>query len=150
MKNLFDPASVREVRERALRLRPDSKRQWGKMNAAQAAAHCSASLEMALGDLRPPRVLAGRIMGPIVKRFALGNDEPMHRNSPTARDLVMSGEHDLDTERTRLVGLIDRFAVAGPGGCSSHPHPFFGKLTPPQWAELMYKHLDHHLRQFGV
>jgi LPS sulfotransferase NodH len=46
--------------------------------------------------------------------------------------------------------LIDRFASGGPAGCAQHPHSFFGPLTPAEWAELNYKHLDHHLRQFGV
>jgi hypothetical protein len=46
--------------------------------------------------------------------------------------------------------LIDRFAAAGPAGCTTHPHAFFGRLTPDEWAILPYKRLDHHLRQFGV
>jgi hypothetical protein len=150
MKNLFEAARVEEVKERTARLRPDSERLWGKMNAAQATAHCSAGLEMALGDLLPPRALVGRIIGPIVKRFALGNDEPMRQNSPTAKELVMADERNMEAERTRLIGLIDRFAAAGPDGCTTHPHAFFGQLTPQEWAILMYKHLDHHLRQFGV
>jgi hypothetical protein len=53
-------------------------------------------------------------------------------------------------ERQRLSGLIDRSAAAGPAGCTTHPHSFFGSLTPVEWAEFMYVHLDHHLRQFGV
>ena len=105
---------------------------------------------MALGDKTPPRVLVGRILGWIVKPMALGNDEPMRRNSPTAKELVVQDERDLGTERTRLCGLIDGFAAAGPKGCTTHPHAFFGTLTPEEWAILMYKHLDHHLRQFGV
>ena len=105
---------------------------------------------MALGDKTPPRVLVGRILGWIVKPLALGNDEPMRRNSPTMKGLVVQDERDLRTERERLRGLIDRFAAAGPAGCTTHPHSFFGRLTPEEWATLMYKHLDHHLRQFGV
>ncbi len=122
MKNLFDAARVEEVKQRIARLRPDSQRQWGKMNAPQAVAHCSRGLELALGDLRPPRVLLGRIMGPIIKPKVCA----------------------------RLYGLIDRFVAAGPKSCTTHPHSFFGPLTPEEWAILMYKHLDHHLRQFGV
>src|SRR6266404_4869599 len=91
-----------------------------------------------------------RIIGRIVKPMALGNDEPMRRNSPTVKDLVVQDERDLGTERERLCGLINRFAAAGPKGCTTHPHSFFGRLTPEDWATLMYKHLDHHLRQFGV
>ncbi len=105
---------------------------------------------MALGDVRPPRVLIGRALGPVVKRFALGNDEPMRRNSPTAPDLVISDERDFERERARLVVLVDRFASGAAAECTTHPHPFFGRITPAEWAELMYKHVDHHLRQFGA
>ncbi|HJQ31271.1 MAG TPA: DUF1569 domain-containing protein [Pyrinomonadaceae bacterium] len=59
-------------------------------------------------------------------------------------------ERELDTERRRLYGLIDRFVESGPEGCTAHPHSFFGPLTPQEWAVLMYKHMDHHLRQFGA
>jgi len=150
MKNLFEPALVDGIKQRTSRLQSTSERQWGKMNPVQAAAHCSAGLQMALGDIRPQRAFVGRILGPIVKGFAFRDDEPMHRNSPTAKELITSDAHDMDVERTRLLGLIDRFAAAGPDDCSTHPHPFFGKLTREQWGILMYKHLDHHLRQFGA
>src|SRR5712692_3890040 len=89
MKNLFEAARVEEVKERMAQLRPDSKRLWGKMNAAQALAHCSAGLELAVGDRIPPRLLLGRIIGRMVKPMALGNDEPMRRNSPTVKGLVV-------------------------------------------------------------
>ncbi|WP_260705963.1 DUF1569 domain-containing protein [Edaphobacter flagellatus] len=150
MKNLFEPARVEEVKERIAHLKPDSQRQWGKMNAAQAMAHCAGGLELAAGTRLPPRLFMGRIIGAIVKPLALGNDEPMRRNSPTVPGLVMEDQRDLATEQERLYALIDRFAAAGPDGCTTHPHSFFGRLTPQEWAILMYKHLDHHLRQFGA
>ena len=133
-----------------MRLRADSPRQWGKMSPSQAVAHCAASMEMATGDMRPPRMFVGRLLGGLVKRMALGNDEPMKRNSPTSKDLVIAGEPDLDAERARLLTLIDRLVSGGAAACTTHPHTFFGPLTADQWAVLMYKHLDHHLRQFGV
>lgn len=150
MKNLFEAATVNEVKDRIALLKPDSQRLWGKMNAPQAVAHCSAGVELALGDKTPPRVFIGRLLGWIVKPLALRDEEPMRRNSPTIQELVVQDERDLGTERQRLLGLIDRFAAGGPARCTTHPHSFFGRLTPEQWAILMYKHLDHHLRQFGV
>ncbi len=150
MKNLFEAARVAEVKKRTAQLRPDSGRLWGKMNPAQALAHCSLGIEWAVGDRIPPRMLMGRIIGRMVKPMVLRNDEPMRRNSPTAKDLVVQDDRDLETEQQRLCRLIDRFATAGPEGCTRHPHSFFGRLTPEEWATLMYKHLDHHLRQFGV
>ena len=121
-------------------------------NIASGVFKKSSSADFGLGTRAYllPRLLLGRIIGRIVKPMALGNDEPMRRNSPTAKDLVVKDERNLGTERERLCGLIDRFAAAGPDGCTKHPHSFFGRLTPEEWATLMYKHLDHHLRQFGV
>ncbi len=150
MKNLFDPAAADEIRTRLATLGPRNERQWGKMTAAQAIAHCSAGLEMASGSRLPPPVFPGRIVGPIIKRLVFRDDAPMRRNSPTMKDLVIDEERDLTQERQRLCVLIDRFAAAGPRGCTTHPHSFFGRLTPEEWAILMYKHLDHHLRQFGA
>lgn len=150
MRNLFEPAAAEEVKARLLHLRPDSGRLWGRMNAPQAVAHCCAGLDMALGDCRPKRALVGRILGRVVKPLALGNDDPIRRNTPTVPEMVVADERDLEGERRRLSGLIDRFAAGGPAGCTTHPHSFFGRLTPQEWAVLMYKHLDHHLRQFGA
>ena len=141
---------MEELKERVTRLTPESERQWGKMNPAQAVAHCSRAMEWAVGDTLPPRMFVGRIMRRMLKRRVLRDEEPMRRNSPTSKTLVVADERDLETERIRLCGLIDRFTAAGPGGCTKHPHSFFGPLTPAEWAALMYKHLDHHLRQFGV
>jgi len=150
MKHLFDAAVVKEVKERIAQLGPDSERLWGKMSAGQALAHCSAAMEWAVGDSLPPRAFPGRIMGRIVKPLVLRNEEPMRRNSPTVKTLVVADDRELGAERERLCGLIDRFAAGGPEHCTTHPHSFFGRLTPEEWAKLMYKHLDHHLRQFGV
>ena len=150
MSTLFDSASVDEVKGRLAQLTPESERRWGTMTVAQMVAHCSAGVEMALGDRKPPRMLIGRILGWVIKPMVLGNDTPMRKNSPTAPDLLVQGPRDLETEQARLGQLIDRFVAAGPAGCTTHPHSFFGRLTPEEWATLVYKHLDHHLRQFGV
>ena len=108
MKNLFEAARVEEVKERIARLRPESERQWGKVNAAQAVAHCSAGLELALADRIPPRMLLGRIIGRMVKPKVRG---PMRQNAPTVKGHVVQDKRDLGTERERLCGLIDRFAA---------------------------------------
>lgn len=150
MKNLWQPETVQELKDRMAALRPDSPRLWGKMTPAQAMAHCTIGMELALGDRRPPRMLIGRLIGGLIKKKAFQESEPMRRNSPTIPGFVVADERDLVAERERLNRAIDRFADAGPGGCTSHPHSFFGRLTPDEWSMWMYKHIDHHLRQFGV
>ena len=150
MKNLFEVARVEEVKGRMTQLRPDSERLWGKMNPAQALAHCSLAMDMAMGKNRPPRILIGRLLGPWAKKSLIVNGTPMRRNSMTEKSVMVTDERDFVVERQRLRESIDRFAAGGPGICTKHPHFFFGPLTPVEWAALMYQHLDHHFRQFGV
>lgn len=150
MKSLFDTERVASVTQRLDALRPDSPRQWGTMSAPQMLAHCAIGFETALGDRRPPRMFVGRIMGGFVKSRVFANDAPFRRNSPTAPFMVIAEVRELETERSRVRALIDRFTAAGRAGCTTHPHTFFGRLTPDQWGVLMFKHLDHHFRQFGV
>ena len=151
MKNLFDSTIVTQVKTRLALLEPQSERQWGTMSAAQMVAHCSVSMQWAVGEVVPEKAaLPGRILGRVVKPMVFRNDDPMRRNSPTVKSLLVTDARDLDKERTALLSLIDRFAAGGPAGCTRSPHSFFGTMTPEEWAILMYKHLDHHLRQFGV
>jgi Protein of unknown function (DUF1569) len=149
MKNLYQPATTAEIKQRIAQIRPDSARQWGKMNSAQALAHCARALEIAVGDTVAPRMFVGRIIGGLIKSKVVGDDEPLRRNSPTMPTLIIVEDCDLQKEQARLTALIDRFA-AGPSGCTTSAHSFFGRMTPDEWSILMYKHLDHHLRQFGV
>jgi Protein of unknown function (DUF1569) len=151
MKNLFEASAVEEVKDRLVRLQPDSQRQWGKMNPAQTLAHCTAAMDLAMGKTSPsPRVFLGRLLGPFAKRSLIVKGEPMRRNAMTEKGLLVTDERDFVVERRRLRDTIDRFVAGGPGICTKHPHFFFGPLTPAEWAALMYQHLDHHLRQFRV
>jgi hypothetical protein len=149
MKNLFETATVEELKQRVLQLRPESERVWGKMNAAQMLAHCSAWMEMVAGLNRPPRSLIGRVFGRLAKKTVLGQ-EPLRRNMPSEKSLIVSGEPEFAVEQQRLQEWMDRFAADGAEGSTKHPHSFFGPMTPMEWAILAYKHLDHHLQQFGV
>ncbi len=140
MKNLFEAARVEEVKSRLARLQPDSERQWGKMNPAQALAHCSAAIDMTMGKTPPaPRIFIGRLLGPLAKKSLLVKGEPMRRNATTEKSCLVIDERDFAV-----------FVAGGPAICTKHPHFFFGPLTPVEWAALMYQHLDHHLRQFQV
>jgi len=151
MKNLFDPTVANQVKTRLEKLTPQTERHWGKMTAPQMLAHCSLSMQWAVGEVIPEKgALPVRLMGRLVKPMVFRNEDPLRKNSPTAKSLIVADARDLKKERERLSGLIDRFAAGGATGCTTNPHSFFGRMTPEEWAILMYKHLDHHLRQFGV
>ena len=149
MKNLFERSTVDEVLSRIDKLQPNSPRQWGKMDAAQMLAHCSAAMDMATGENNIPRVFIGRLIGPLVKS-AFVNEKPFSKNNPTAKQLVFASFCDFSREQEKLRGKIRQFHEGGEAKCTRHPHPFFGSLSPQEWSRGMYKHLDHHLRQFGA
>ncbi len=149
MKNLFETSSATELRQRIRILRPDSEKQWGSMNVAQMLAHCSAWMEMASGLNTPPRSFLGRIVGKMAKKSVLGQ-KPIPRNMPTEKSLIIQGDRDFGAERQRLIEWVERFSAGGSEQCTTHPHCFFGSMTPIEWAIMGYKHLDHHLRQFGA
>lgn len=150
MKGLFEPTAVTEITDRLARLRPDSERQWGKMDVAQMLAHCSAAIGLAEGSTTPPRMFLGRLLGPIAKKSLIIKGEPMRRNAMTVKSALVTDKRDFSRELQHLRASIDHFAAGGPAVCTKHPHFFFGPLTPTEWSALMYQHLDHHLRQFGV
>lgn len=150
MKHLFQQGVADEMKTRLARLRADSPRQWGRMTPAQMLAHCDGAFQMATGDLVRPRILAGRVFGGFAKRSVIVRQKPMMRNSPTDPSVMVVDDRDFAVERDRLLRTIDRFVAGGPARCTRNPHFFFGPLAPEEWASLMYVHLDHHCRQFGV
>ncbi len=149
MKNLFDTGVYNEIIQRIDKLTAQSQRQWGKMNVAQMLAHCKEAFKVPLSDKKMPRMFLGLLVGWVVKA-KLYNDSPWKRNLPTAPNFIIKDERDFEKEKGELTSLINQFYNGGPGNVGRFPHPMFGSFTTEQWGKSMYKHLDHHLQQFGV
>jgi hypothetical protein len=149
MKSLYDKAAFDEIIKRIELVQSGMQRQWGKMDPAQMFAHCTAAVKVPAGKAFPPRLMIGRILGPLFKSRFLGKGE-FTRNSPTDPSFIVADPRDFKMEKEGLLRLLRELSDAGEAGCSKHPHSFFGKLTPREWGVAMHKHLDHHLRQFGA
>ena len=149
MKTLFNPADRTSIEARIRVLTPESQRLWGKMDAAQMLCHCQRPIETAVGDKPMKQAFIGKIIVPFI-RNSIFSEKPFGKNSPTDPTFVVADERALDTERDQLLKLIDRFVAQGPDSAGKQTHSFFGKLTGAEWGELMHKHIDHHLQQFGV
>ena len=149
MRNLFEQGTVEEVISRIDSLQPASVRQWGKMDVAQMMAHCSITMDIASGKLNLPRIFIGRLIAPFFKSIYT-NEKPFGKNGPTGKELVVADQRDFAHEQEQLKMKVRQFYEGGEAKCTRHPHPFFGALTPEEWSRGMYKHLDHHLRQFGA
>lgn len=149
MNNIFDQATVANINSRLEKLQPDSKALWGKMNVAQMLSHIQVPMEVALGDKKLKRTLIGLLFGRIA-REKLFTEKPFPENLPTDPSFIRKGEHNFGEEKQKVTLLINRFVSGGESGLSQLPHPFFGKLTATEWGTSLWKHLDHHLRQFSV
>jgi hypothetical protein len=149
MKSLFDPADRASICQRLGVLQAGSPRQWGKMNAAQMLTHCARAMEVGTGAKTMKQAFLGRLLTPFIRSSVLG-EKPFSRSSPTDPSFVVKDDHDFMAERQGLLDLIDRFVARGSDAAGHATHSFFGKLSGKEWGELMYKHLDHHLQQFGA
>ncbi|HYK42139.1 MAG TPA: DUF1569 domain-containing protein [Thermoanaerobaculia bacterium] len=149
MPNLFDPAAREALLTRLSQLQPGAPRQWGKMGVAQMLAHCSVAMEAATGDRPRKQMLIGKAISWMVRSKVLG-DEPFSKNSPTDPTFIVKDEKDFETERRRLADLVSRFCEAGRENASRYTHSFLGRMSGDDWGVMMYKHIDHHLKQFNA
>ncbi len=149
MKNLLDKDVYIELTKRVQNLQPDSKAHWGKMNVSQMIAHVSEAYKVPLSETAMPRMFIGRLIGWAIKP-TLYNDKAWKQNLPTAPNFVIKDERDFNTELLKLLNIIEKFHQTGSEKIGRYPHPMFGSFSTDQWGMAMYKHLDHHLIQFGV
>jgi hypothetical protein len=147
-KTIYNAKDVQEIIARIDKLDVNSIRLWGKMDTAQMLRHCYLGVQSAKGEVQVKRVLMSYLIGPMVKNLFL-KGKPYPRNAATGKELVVTVQLELDTERNKLKDILHAFQQAGEAGCTKEPHGFFGKLTPAEWGILQYKHLDHHLQQFS-
>ncbi|NAS14181.1 DUF1569 domain-containing protein [Poritiphilus flavus] len=149
MQSIFDDSVYQEVVTRIDNLRPDSPAKWGKMDVAQMLNHCRNPLAVGLGKqaFKKPNFF----MKLLYKSFksSLYDDKPWKPNQPTAKEYKVVTPKDFAEEKPKLLELVTEFHQAK-NKTSWDPHPAFGDFTHEQWGKLQYKHLDHHLRQFGV
>jgi hypothetical protein len=151
MNSIFSDEGVRQLKYRLSTLKPDSQRKWGKMNVSQMLAHCQGPLNVGTGEHNLPRYnFFLRTIGKMVKRKLTRDEAPFKKGQPTDKSFIVSEDRDFEAERKKLTETIDKFSAAGRADKLGGEHPFFGKLSKDEWDKLSWKHLDHHLRQFGA
>lgn len=146
MKTVFDPTTREELIGRINSLDENSQAKWGEMTVGQMLKHCSMWDEMAQGKTKYKQSFLGKLIG----KFALKDmlkDEPVKRNLPTVPAFKMTGGYNVAEEKAHWIKLQTDYSQLGDVGFL---HPFFGYLTKEQTGHLVYKHADHHLRQFNA
>jgi hypothetical protein len=149
MKSLWQESSRRDLVARARRLTPASQPLWGKFTVGRMLVHVVDAMRMAMGDfpVRPKRVPIPINRWPLNVLFIHLVGMPKH--APTAPELLSRAPTPIDVELRELETQLDRLATMH-ARTDWPAHPFFGRISRRSWGVLGYKHLDHHLRQFGV
>lgn len=150
MKNIFDATISEEVIDRINRLTPESQPKWGKMNVAQMLAHCNVTYEMVYTDKHPKAGGLKRFILKLLVKNAVVSEKPYPQNSRTAPEFIISDEREFNAEKQRLIDHIRKTQELGASHFEGKESNSFGALTATEWNNSFYKHLEHHLVQFGV
>ena len=146
MPTLRDEAVRGELGERLGRLTAESKAQWGSLDAPRMVCHLSDSLDTGLGGV--PIATTGPW---VLRRFPMKHLAlyviPMPKGAKAPRELLKTAPGDFEADRRGVLERMERLAGLPRG--EGPDHFIFGSLTNDEWNALNWKHIDHHLRQFG-
>ncbi len=150
MKDIFEKVVSKEIIVRINILNKKSTPKWGKMSVDQMLAHCNVLYEFVYENKHPkPNGFKKWILRTFVKNIVV-SEKPYKKNSRTAPEFLMTKEKDFEMERERLISYIEKTQELGTAEFHNKENHSFGKLTKTEWSNMFYKHLDHHLNQFGV
>ena len=150
MENIFNANVADKITARIDQLTPDSKPLWGKMSVSKMLAHCNVTYELVYTDKHPkPNGLMKFVLKLLVKSKVV-NEDPYKQNGPTAPAFIIKDDMNFDAEKTRLIDHINQTQQHGRAFFDNKESHSFGPLAADEWNNMFYKHLDHHLRQFGV
>jgi len=148
--NIFTEEVTSGILNRINSLTPETKAEWGKMNVSQMLAHCNVTYEMVYDNIhKKPSGFVKFMLKVFIKSKVVG-DSSYPKNGRTAPQFLMTESKDFTTEKTRLIEYITKTQSLGEAHFDQKESHSFGKLTTQEWNNMFYKHLDHHLTQFGA
>jgi hypothetical protein len=150
MTTIFDYTTRETLINRISKLSLESVPRWGKMNVYQMVKHNIIWNDWVLGNHNPKysQTFMGWLFGKRVLRSMMRDERPIAKNIPTSNPFkVAEVTGNLDEEVFTLIKLIAQYQHFNN---PRFKHDFFGKMTKEEIGVLVYKHTDHHLRQFGV
>jgi hypothetical protein len=150
LPNIFTKSVAEGVIQRINNLTPTTQGLWGKMAVAQMLAHCCVTYEMLFETKHPKPNGFVRFMLKMFVKDAVVNEKPYKKNSRTAPAFLITDAKNFDDEKKRLINYIQKTQALGENHFDNKESHSFGNLTKTEWNNMFYKHLDHHLMQFGV
>ena len=150
LPNIFTREETVKVINRINNLSPDSQPNWGTMSVAQMLAHCNVTYEMIYDNIhKKPNAFLKFILKMMIKNKVV-SETMYERNSRTAPQFIIKETKDFTLEKQRLVDYINKTQQLGEAHFDNKESHSFGTLNKTEWNNMLYKHLNHHLTQFGV
>jgi|WetSurMetagenome_2_1015567.scaffolds.fasta_scaffold413001_2 hypothetical protein len=149
MKSILNESEKLGIIERINKLSPETKPQWGTMSVSQMLAHCTISLKLAFGEIKPELKEEIINYGKSVKDKVLAT-EMFSKDLPTSKEFLVTDNQEFEENKNALIEYINRYSKTDLNSPVKGVHPFFGELTVDEWGKLIWKHMNHHLTQFGV
>ena len=148
--NFLEPQANAALISRLFTLMPDTPRRWGTMTAGQMLVHCADQLRVSRGEKAVTSIRIPFFLKPLLKRFFVTRFQQFKRNMRTLPELDakrrMTPPVSFATDHATLIRLLNPTSYPASGV----EHPLFGHLSAQEFGEITWKHLDHHLRQFGA
>ena len=147
MKSIWHDDDRRAINDRVGALAWDRRAEWGQFTAPKMVCHLADCLKMAMGDLKvAPKRLPIRY--PPLKQLII-YVAPFPKGAPTAPELIAREPREWVNDVADVQALLAR--AGSTRTTDAWPeHPAFGALSKRAWGVLIYRHMDHHLRQFGA
>lgn len=150
LPNIFTKEASDNILQRINNLTPATQPKWGKMSVAQMLAHCNVTYEMIYENIHPkPGGFMKFILKTLIKNKVV-SEAPYQQNSKTAPQFIIKETKDFEVEKQRLINYITKTQQLGENQFDNKESHSFGKLGVTEWNNMLYKHLNHHLTQFGV
>ena len=150
MKNIFESKTTSEIIERINKLSSTTNSNWGRMNVAQMLAHCNVTYDMVYTDKYPkPNAFKKFLLTALIKKDVVG-EKAYTKNGRTAPQFLVTDQREFEVEKQLLIGNIEKTQTLGENHFQNKESHSMGELAKNEWSNMFYKHLDHHLGQFGV
>jgi hypothetical protein len=145
MGSIYNEADNKSIIARINSLSPESSAIWGKMSVDQMCKHCTAAICVAFDKQEVKVNFLLRFLGKMLKNKIFNGE--FKKNSPTAKEFIFTKHYDLEDVKKEFAESFSQFAK-GHQSIKVMNHPFWGKMSYEDWDKLMWKHVDHHLKQF--
>lgn len=151
LADVFNPEIAQGLIARIENLKSDTQALWGKMNSAQMLAHCNVTYDYVYAPekFKKPSGFFKWVLKNFVKKGVV-SEKPYAKNMRTGPDFLVSDQQDFQMEKEKLIKHIQKVVEEGRQNFDGRISNSFGRLNADEWNNMFYKHLDHHLSQFGL